>query len=103
MVKRFDAAAAALSAIANVSRVPAARADVKRMLVTGTGEPSHVMALFGGDVSLTTLIRLVIAFEISDVTLARAYVRARDEYAAANAELDEFAAELGISAPRIEA
>jgi hypothetical protein len=60
------------------------------------------MALFGGDVSLTTLIRLAIAFEISEVTLARAYVRARDEYAA-NEELDEFAAELGVSTPRIEA
>jgi len=77
-MERFDPAAAALSAIANVSRVPAIRAAVKRMLDTGTGEPSHVMALFGGDVSLTTLIRLAIAFEISDVTLAQAYVWARD-------------------------
>jgi hypothetical protein len=102
MVKLFDPAATALSAIANVSRVPATKADLKRMLVTGTGEPSHVMALFS-DVGLTTLIRLAIAFEISDITLARAYVRARDEYAAANAEMDEFAAELGISTQRIEA
>jgi hypothetical protein len=72
------------------------------MLVTGTGEPSHIMALFS-EVSLTALIRLAIAFEISDVTLARAYVRARDEYATANAEMEEFAAELGISTHRIEA
>ncbi len=76
MTKTFDPAAIAISAIENVSRIPVTKADIKRMLVTGTGEPSHVMALFS-DVDYSSILRLAIAFGISDADLARAYVRAR--------------------------
>lgn len=72
------------------------------MLAGGTGEPSHLAALFR-DVSLSTLIRLAIRFEISDTTLARAYVRARELHGAANPELDDFAAELKIGAATLDA
>ena len=95
MTKTFDPAATALSAIGNVSRIPATGADLKKMLVSGTGEPSHIMALFS-DVSLSTLMRLAIAFEISDAVLARAYVHAREVYGAYNPEMDEIAQEMGI-------
>ena len=64
MIKSFDPTAIAISAIENVSTVPVAKADVKRMLASGTGEPSHVMALFS-DVNFETLLRLAIAFDIS--------------------------------------
>jgi hypothetical protein len=97
MIKIFDPTATAISAIENASRIPVTKADLKRMLVTGTGEPSHVMALFS-DVGLSTLMRLAIAFEISDEVLARGYVHARDAYAVSNPEMDELAAEMGIGA-----
>jgi len=97
MIKTFDPTAIAISAIENVSTLPVAKADVKRMLASGTGEPSHVMALFS-DVNFETLLRLAIAFDISDADLAQAYARARDVYAASNAEMDEFAAEMEIVA-----
>jgi len=93
MTKTFDPADIAISAIENVSRIPVTRADIKRMLATGTGEPSHVMALFS-DVDYSGILRLAIAFDISDADLARAYVRARDTYAASNAEMDEFVLEM---------
>ena len=96
MIKTFDPAATAISAIENVSTIPVTRANIKRMLASGAGEPSHVMALFGGDVDLATLMRLAIAFEISDDDLARAYVHARDVYAAYNPEVDEFAREMAM-------
>jgi len=93
MTKTFDPAAIAISALENVSRIPVTKADIKRMLATGTGEPSHVMALFS-DVDYSGVLRLAIAFDISDADLARAYVRARDTYAASNAEMDEFVLEM---------
>ena len=46
MTKTFDPAAIAISAIENVSQIPVTKADIITMLATGTGEPSHVMALF---------------------------------------------------------
>jgi Nucleotidyl transferase AbiEii toxin, Type IV TA system len=97
MTKIFDPAAIAISAIENVSRIPATRADIKRMLATGTGEPSHVMALFS-DVDYSSILRLAIAFNISDADLAHAYVNARDTYAASNAEMDEFVLEMNAVA-----
>ena len=97
MVKIFDPAATAISAIENVSRVAVNKADLKRMLATGAGEPSHVSVLFGGDVDLSTLMRLAIAFEVSDDDLARAYVHARDVYAAYNPDMEEFAQEMAIA------
>ena len=84
-----DPAATALSAIRNASTMPVTRTDLRRMLISGAGEPSHIMALFS-DVSLSTLMRLAIAFEIPDDTLAKAYRHAREVYAAANAEMDAF-------------
>ena len=52
-------------------------------------------ALFG-DVDLHTLRRLANMFEIDGEALARAYRRARRMTAAANAELDEFAAQFSL-------
>jgi hypothetical protein len=93
MTKTFDPAAIAISAIENVSRIPVTGADIKRMLATGIGEPSHIMALFS-DVDYSAILRLAIAFDISDADLARAYVHARNVYAASNAEMDEFVLEM---------
>jgi hypothetical protein len=93
MTKTFDPAAIAISAIENVSRIPVTRADIKRMLATGIGKPSHIMALFS-DVDYSSILRLAIAFDISDADLARAYVHARNIYAASNAEMDEFVLEM---------
>jgi hypothetical protein len=93
MTKTFDPASIAISAIENVSRIPVTKADLRRMLSTGTGEPSHIMALFS-DVDYSSILRLAIAFDISDADLAKAYVHARDAYAASNAEMDEFALEM---------
>jgi hypothetical protein len=97
MIKAFDPTATAISAIENVSTIPVAKADIRTMLASGTGEPSHVMALFS-DVDFETLLRLAIVFDISDADLAQAYARARDVYAASNAEMDGFAAEMEIVA-----
>lgn len=85
----------ALNAIENASRVPVARVDLRRLLATGEGEASHLRALFG-DVDLHTLLRLATLFDVDDPALARAYVRARATVAAANAELDEYAATYGL-------
>jgi hypothetical protein len=93
--RNFDPAAAALSAIENASRTPIAREDLRRMLETGSGDPSHLRALFG-DVDLYTLVRLAAVFSVEDRTLARSYAAARETAAAANAELDEFAAQFDV-------
>jgi hypothetical protein len=98
MTKTYDPAAIAISAIENVSRIPITKADIKRMLATGSGEPSHIMALFS-DVDYSSILRLAITFGISDTDLARAYVRARDIYAASNAEMDEFVLEMNTVTP----
>lgn len=90
--RRFDPAATVLSAIRNASRSPVSDQDLRRMLETGAGDPSHLRALFG-DVDLHTLLRLAALFAIDDRTLAGSYVVARRNVAAANAELDEFAAQ----------
>jgi hypothetical protein len=100
MVKIFDPAATAISAIENVSEISVSKADLKRMLATGTGEPSHVRVLFG-EVDLTTLMQLAIAFKISDAALARAYVHAREVYGAYNPEMDEIAQEMGDCGPAL--
>jgi hypothetical protein len=91
----FDPLATALSAIENASRTPVSRDDVRLMLQTGAGDPSHLRALFG-DVELHTLCRLSGLFAIDDLTLARSYAKARREVAAANSELDEFAAQFHL-------
>jgi hypothetical protein len=93
MIKTSDPAAIAISAIENVSRVQVTKTALKSMLATGTGEPSHIMALFS-DVDYSVILRLAIAFDISDADLAGAYVHARDTYAASNAEMDEFVLEM---------
>jgi hypothetical protein len=93
MKKTYDPVATAISAIENVSRIPVTRDDIKRMLSTGEGLPSHIMALFS-DVNYTTLLRLAIVFGISDDDFARAYIHARDTYAAANPDFDAFVREI---------
>lgn len=93
--QRFDPAATALSAVENASGVSVGRPELKRMLGTGCGAPSRLRALFG-DVDLHTLGRLAALFAIDDGTLARSYVLARRTAAAANAELDEFAAQFDL-------
>jgi hypothetical protein len=93
MKKTYDPVAVAISAIENVSRIPVTRDDIKRMLSTGEGEPSHIMALFS-DVNYTALLRLAIVFEISDDDFVRAYIHARDTYAAANPDFDAFVLEM---------
>ncbi len=88
--RRFDPFSTALSAIENASSVPIFRDDLPALLRTGTGEPSHVRALFG-DVDLHTLRRIANLLDIDGETLARAYRTARRRSAAANPELEEFA------------
>ena len=93
--RRFDPAASALSAIENASRVAVRREDLRALLATGEGEPSHLRALFG-DVDLHTLLRLAAALDIDDATLVGGYARARKTAAAANAELDEYSEPFGF-------
>jgi hypothetical protein len=93
MKKTYDPVAIAISAIENVSLIPVTRDDVRRMLSTGDGEPSHIMALFS-DVPYPALLRLAIVFGISDDDFARAYMHARDAYAAANPDFDAFVLEM---------
>jgi len=95
MTKVFDSARAALNAIENASSIPVAREDLPSLLSTGEGEGSHLRALFG-DVDLHTLLRLATLYDIDDLTLVRAYARARGAAAAANADLDEYAATYGF-------
>ena len=52
-------------------------------------------ALFG-DVDLHTLVRLAALYGVDDEMLARSYAVARGAVAAANAELDEFAAQFNL-------
>jgi hypothetical protein len=93
MARTFDPMLTALNAVTNGSRIPVAADDIVRILSGGSGDPSHMRALFG-DVALSALIRLAIAYDISDEILASAYVRARSKYAAANPELDQFARDI---------
>jgi hypothetical protein len=97
MTKIFDPAATAISAIQNVSRISVSKDDVKRILATGEGEPSHVRVVFE-EVDLTTLMQIAIAFEISDAALAKAYVHARHVYRLYNPDMDEIASEMRIAA-----
>ncbi len=92
--RRFDPAASALSAIENASTVPVRREDLRALLSTGAGEPSHLRALFG-DVDLHTLMRLAEDLDVPDAEWVRAYALARREVAAANADLDEYARPFG--------
>jgi hypothetical protein len=92
MKKTYDPVATAISAIENVSRIPVTRDDINHMLSTGEGEPSHIMALFS-DVNYAVLLRLAI-FGISDDDFARAYIHARETYAAANPDFDAFVLEM---------
>jgi hypothetical protein len=89
--RQFDPFATALSAIENASSIPVSGVDLPTLLRTGEGEPSHVRALFG-DVDLHTLRRIANILDIDGATLARAYRAARRKTAAANPELEEFAA-----------
>jgi hypothetical protein len=58
---KLDPMATALSGIQNASIVPVTAEQVLVALRTGTGEPSHLRALFG-DVAFQTLIRIGIGF-----------------------------------------
>jgi hypothetical protein len=98
MTNALDPTRAALNAIENGSRIPLSRDDLPRLLSTGEGEGSHLRALFG-DVDLHSLLALATYFDIDDPTLVRAYARARETAAAANADLDEYAASAGLTSP----
>jgi hypothetical protein len=87
----------ALSAIANVSRTPATPEEVVHMLRTGEGPLAHLCGLFE-DVPLQSLMHIAIRHEIASEDLARAYLKAKRGVAAANPELDEWAASLGVDA-----
>jgi hypothetical protein len=93
--REFDPFATALSAIKNGSTIPVSQADLPALLKTGEGEPSQVRALFG-DVDFNTLRRMANILNIDGKTLARAYRAARLRTAAANPELDEFAAQFDL-------
>jgi hypothetical protein len=93
--RRFDPFASALSAIENASAVPVSREELPSLLRTGEGEPSHPRALFG-DVDFNTLRRMTNVLNIDGEALARAYRAARRKTAAANPELDEFAAQFDL-------
>jgi hypothetical protein len=94
MSKHFDPKATAYSAIENAGGALPTPAGLRAVLATGAGDPTHVRTLFS-DLDLSTLMRLAIEFEISDRTLAGAYVRARTDHAASNPDLDRFAVEIG--------
>jgi len=91
----FDPAATALSAIENASRIAVDRDGLKTLIATGEGHSSHLRALYG-DVDLHTLLRLAAAFGVDNPTLARSYAAARRTAGAANAELNEFAAQFHL-------
>jgi hypothetical protein len=93
MKKSRDPPAIAISAIENVSLIPVTRDDIRRMVSTVDGEPSHIMALYS-DVSYAVLLRLAIVFGISDDDFARGYIHARDTYAAVNPDFDAFVLEM---------
>jgi hypothetical protein len=95
MIAVSDPSLVVLNAIENASVVPVAPEDLPRLLSTGEGEGSHLRALFG-DVDLHTLLRLAMFFDIDDLTLARAYARARGSAAAANTDLDEYVSTYGF-------
>lgn len=82
----------ALSAVRNASRRPVTAENVIALMSTGLGDPSHARALFG-DVALEKLMEIAVKEGISSGRLAKSYSFARDAYSAANAELDDFAAE----------
>jgi hypothetical protein len=92
MKKTCDPVAIAIPATKNVSLIPVTRDDIWRMLSTGE-EPSHIMALFS-DVNYAALLRLAVVFGISDDDFARAFIHARETYAAANADFDAFVLEM---------
>lgn len=94
MDRRSTAQAVACSVIENARPYEVTRGELINALSSGTGDPTLVRALFG-DVSLLTILQLVIEFGISDPDLARAYARARRSCGARNPELDKFAAEFG--------
>jgi hypothetical protein len=100
MADIFDPAATALSAIQNVSRIPAHKSNLRHILETGEGEPAHVHVIFN-ELDLITLMKLAIAFDISDPTLVKAYLHARKRYAVFNTELEEIARQLRLSAERL--
>ena len=93
--KQFDPMATARSAVANASREPATSQHILDILRTGAGHASHVRALFS-DLALTTLMKIAIEHGISDEELARAYLNAKGDYAASNAELEEFVRSLPL-------
>jgi hypothetical protein len=103
--RRFDPAAAALSAIENASRKPAARRDLSgcsrpARAILRTCARCSAMSIFIRSAGLPhTLCRLAALFAIDNRTLARSYVHARRNVAAANPELDEFAAQFDFVNP----
>jgi hypothetical protein len=86
--------ATALSAIANVSLLPADEALVLRMLRTGEGDRAQLHGLFG-DVAASKLLQIADLHGIPADVLLAAYAVARERWAVANPGLDALAAERG--------
>jgi hypothetical protein len=94
MSSRSAAQAVACSAIKNVRPYEVTSGELIEALSSGAGDPTVVRTLFS-DVSLLTILRLAIEFEVSERGLAQAYASARRSCGARNPALDEFAAEFG--------
>lgn len=74
----------ARNAMSNASRTPVTDEMIRDILLTGDGPGNLVRALFG-DCPADVLIRLARDYDMSDVDLEAAYVRAQTVHKAANA------------------
>ncbi len=77
MTRSYDPAAIASSAIENAGRIPVTAGRHKADALYRRRRAISHYGLFS-DVNYAALLRLAIAFDISDDDLARAHVRARD-------------------------
>jgi hypothetical protein len=81
--------ALAFSVIDNASPTPATADEVRQILQTGTGIPSHVQALFG-DMPAVGLMDLRLEMGISEAVFEAARHNARRLHGAANPDFDGF-------------
>ena len=83
-----NALAMVMNAVSNASRTPVSDKDIIAVLATGEGPGPLVRALFS-DCSLETLDRLGETAGLSRAQIKSAYSHAKQQHAAANAEMDE--------------
>ena len=86
-----DAFAIFVNAIENVNAGTFDAQAITAILATGDGHPSAVRAIFG-DVPLEAIDEAATAAGISQKTLMRAYLTARDRHAAINEQIEELLA-----------